>query len=306
MDVLPDSTKSGVSIVLITRNRVQFLVGAVESLLAQNVQTLFEIIVVDNGSTDETVAVVREKFPGIRLICLDENLGVSAGRDLGIREAQYDTVMFMDDDALLESGQAVDMVFKFLAENPDVAVLAFRIVNDATGKILSHEFPRIGHTIRNPDVRQEVAYFVGCGFCLRRSVYESVGGFCLQMTYGPEEVDLSYRILEAGYRIVYFSDVTVRHRASPDVRRTGVWFRNEMQARFLLAVRNLPLWAAWVYMAVWHIRLFVAALMTGNVRWYVQGIVDGWCDGFRYRHQRRAISLGTAIKILRLGGRIFY
>jgi len=302
----PDNVNTGVSIVLITHNRVNLLLDAVESLLAKTVQTPLEIIIVDNGSTDGTAQIVQERYPRVRLISLTKNLGVSGGRDVGIQEAQYELVLFMDDDALLESDCAVDLVSQFFVTNSDVAVLAFSIVNDMTGTILSHEFPKRGHSLCNTEVMQDVAYFVGCGFCLRRSVYQLVGGFCRDMMYGPEEVDLSFRILEAGYRIVYTPDITIRHRTSPQFRRKGVWFRNEMQARVLLAVRNLSFWCGFPFLVFWHTRLFLQALMTGNLRWYLQGVINGWRDCVAAHRQRNPISFRTAIKAWRLGGRLFY
>lgn len=295
----------GLSIIIITRNRSTMLADALRSLLAQAPKTPYEIIVVDNNSTDDTIQVVREQFPQVRLIALPENLGVGGGRDVGVQQARYEVMFFMDDDALLGSPDAVDQAHQYFVDHADVAILALRIVNHETGTVFSHEFPKIG-AARKIDQIQEVAYFLGGGCCIRSSAYHAIGGYCKDAIYGAEEVDLSYRILEKGYRIIYFPAIEIRHRTSPQIRRKTNWFRHEIHSRILLAVRNLPVWSALPYLFLWHLRLFIHAVITQNVKWYLLGSLEGWRESSKAYQQRQVLSLPTAFKVLRLGGRLFY
>ena len=89
------------SIIFITANRCEELLGAVRSVWKLPGEDLYEIIVVDNGSEDETSARITQQYPDIRLVRLEANQGVAQGRNIGAQAARGEFLIFIDDDAVL-------------------------------------------------------------------------------------------------------------------------------------------------------------------------------------------------------------
>ncbi|MCI0645219.1 MAG: glycosyltransferase family 2 protein [Chloroflexi bacterium] len=267
---------------------------------------LYEVIVVDNGSTDDTTDQVKSHFPGVRLIQLGKNVGVAAGRNIGVEHATGEIVIFIDDDAVLESKETLRIVIDRFDQNPDLAVVAFKIINDSANKVLSHEFPMRDYNPENIETEQLASYFIGCGFAARRTLFLEAGGFFPEMFYALEEVDLSYRLLDKGYDILYCPVIVVRHRTSPAVRRKATWYYNLMRSRVMLVLRNLPWWAAGPHLLVWHVGLLVHAARHGHLGGFIQGVIDGWRMAPQALATRRTISWATARQVWKLSGRLFY
>lgn len=293
-----------ISCIVITANRQAQLAQCLASINRQTYPNT-EVIIVDNASSDGTCEFVKNRYPQYCLLCNETNRGVSGGRNDGINLASGKVLVFIDDDAIFESGDAFGEIVRYF-EDDQVGVLALKIVNKETGQIQKHEYPVTGWGRREFVRPFEVAYFVGCGFAVRKIVFDEVGLFTEDMMYGPEEVDLSYRIIGAGYRLIYVPNVVVQHMASPVVRRRDVWFYHSMRSRFVLAVRNLPLWALVPYLYVWSVSLGWMAIKPGYLRWYMNGLKDGIKLIPHLLQQRRPISFKVAMTVWRLSGRLFY
>jgi GT2 family glycosyltransferase len=295
-----------VSIVFITANRCQLLLDALATVSDLQAREPYEIIVVDNGSTDETAVQVNRHFPQVRFFQMTENKGVAGGRNIGLEHAQGEVVIFMDDDALLQSDDIFQQVRKRFDENESLAAIAFQIVNDSVDAVLSHEFPMRAHNSENIATEQLVSYFIGCGFAVRRGYFLEAGGFHPDMIYALEEVDLSYRLLELGYDILYCPGVVVRHRTPPAVRRKDAWYFNLMRSRVLMVLKNLPWWAAVPHLLIWHVGLLAYALVNRHMKGYWRGFLAGWRLAPGALAARQPISWSTARRIQRLSGRLFY
>ena len=83
-----------VSVVIITWNRKDDVLESIQSIYEQNYQNV-EIVVVDNGSTDGTADALAQGFPGVKIVALDRNTGVSEGRNLGVAAAKGDIIFFL-------------------------------------------------------------------------------------------------------------------------------------------------------------------------------------------------------------------
>lgn len=294
------------SIVFITANRCRFLLDALDTVAMLQSEEPYEIIVVDNGSIDETAIEVNRHFPQVRFFQMSENKGVAGGRNIGLEQAKGDIVIFMDDDALLQSGDIFQQVRTRFTDNEQLAVIAFQIVNDSADAVLSHEFPMRAHTLENIVTEQMVSYFIGCGFAVRRNFFLAVGGFHPEMIYALEEVDLSYRLLDLGYDILYCPSIVIRHRTPPAVRRQEPWYYYLMRSRVLMVLRNLPWWAAVPHLLIWHVGLLGHALFHRYLRGYWRGFLAGWRLAPKALSSRQPISWSTARRIQRLSGRLFY
>ncbi len=228
------ATSSRVSIVIITCNRRNSLRGALERLAALPEQP--PIIVVDNGSSDGTVAMTRAQFPQVNVLALDENHG-AAGRNLGVVAAQTPYVAFSDDDSWWAPG-ALARVAELFERHPGMAVLMARIMVGPE----NHLDPVCELMARSP-LRPLVSLpgpallgFVACGAAVRRSAFLAAKGFDRHFGVGGEEALLSIDLEWAGYGLAYVDEVIAHHHPSP---------KRDPERRRIIEARN-RLWCLWL------------------------------------------------------------
>jgi GT2 family glycosyltransferase len=125
------------------------------------------------------------------------------------------------------------------------------------------------------DQEMMVGYFVGAGHAIRKAVFEEVGLYPDDFMYGVEELDFSYRMVNAGYRILYTPQVTVLHKASPGGRLpTGEVIRHLLGNRVRVVFKYLP-YVYWPsHVGVWMIFLLWQSLRSGSLRGWAVGVRD--------------------------------
>jgi GT2 family glycosyltransferase len=152
---------------------------------------------------------------------------------------------------------------------------------------------RVGDPTRGGDV----AWFWEGTCFIRRSAFEQVGGWPGQFFYGHEGIEVAWRVIDAGHRISYATDVVVRHTSAAPSRH-AVYRFNNARNRVWVAKRNLPHGALELYVLVW----FLATL--ARIRRGSEALVAlrGFVAGFREpAGERRPISWRTAWQLTRLG-----
>jgi glycosyltransferase involved in cell wall biosynthesis len=195
-----------VSVVVPCFNGGRFVDDLLASLRAQTFQD-FEVIIVDDGSTDDTPAKLATLDPSVQLI-RQANAGPGAARNTGFRRAKAPLIFIMDCDDTIEP--------TFLAET----VAAIRAAGPETGFAFSHE-RKIGH-------RQQIneCYFklfdqlfinrVPCCMVVRREAWDSVGGFDAGMRDGYEDWEFTIRLGRAGYGAVVAPKILFNYRTRDD------------------------------------------------------------------------------------------
>ena len=288
-----NSTNPLVSYLLITHNRKQDLKDAIVSILNQS-YTPIEIVIVDNNSTDGTPEMIRENFKGqsIRYIRLSENKGVCGGRNVAIEAAKGEILITIDDDAIIDDPNATVKVVNRLSRDPTIGVLAFKVLNYFTHELDKDFFPTRDKK-RAPNEEFEIATFIGVGHAIPRYVYEQVGLYRDYFPYGHEEFDLALRILDTGYKILFFPEVVVYHKAgSRRQRLVGKW-SILLENRVKVAIRNLP----WKYVVtttlIWSIRTFVAC--RGNVIPVLKAWHNLWKQRHKLKEERHLIKRETCL-----------
>jgi N-acetylglucosaminyl-diphospho-decaprenol L-rhamnosyltransferase len=218
-----------VSAVVVTYNAAPWIERSLESLRGTDA----EVIVVDNGSTDGTVELVRDRFPEARLV-EHENRGFGAGTNAGMRLASGRYFLLLNPDAWLV-GDAVERLVAFADEHPEAAVVGPRLLNPdgslqpsvrgypTPWRIATEYFflrklaPRsrllnafFGAGFDHESVRN--AEFLG-GACLlvRREAVDSIGGFDEDFFLMSEEVDWCYRFRQAGWDVLFYPGAEVVH-----------------------------------------------------------------------------------------------
>jgi GT2 family glycosyltransferase len=225
-------------------------------VLARNTpaSTPFEVLIVDNGSTDDTQAFLTEavkSYPWLRVWTSPKNLGFAAGCNQGAREARGEYVVFLNNDTEVHPDWLEPLV-KVLRDDPRVGAVGGKIINmDGTkiqtaGMYLADD-RRNGRTFamwlyaRNEpvsDPRYNTARIcvIVAGVCMavRRQQFLDLGGFDEQFYNGYEDVDFCLRLGEKGLLVVCEPACVVRHFESPDREER---YRRYVQNRALLEKR---------------------------------------------------------------------
>lgn len=229
------------SIVVPTFNRAHVSSLAMESLLAQDTSVPYEIIVVDNNSTDDTrvrIQALLEKAAGRLRYILEQQRGCSAVRNAGVAAARGNIIAFVDDDAVADPGW-LEALAKTYRSHPDAWCVGGKILlklPDALPRWFDpHSVTLMGYLsgLDLGDATVERRYpndVWGANFSVRRSALERVGLFDTtlglagsRLTLG-EETELCWRIQEARGAVYYCGEAVVTH-VVPETRLTKRYFR---------------------------------------------------------------------------------
>lgn len=188
-----------------------------------------EVVVADNGSTDDSLQWLRLNYPDVRVIRLDRNYGFAGGYNRALREVESEYVLFLNSDVEVTAGWWQPLV-EVLDTESDVAAVAPKLLADmertkfeyagaAGGFIdyLGYPFCR-GRILSNVeedrgqyDNRRDIFWASGAAMCCRREIFNSLGGFDEDFFAHMEEIDLQWRMQLAGWRIVVEPKSVVYH-----------------------------------------------------------------------------------------------
>ena len=241
-----------VSVVVVTYNALPWVERALESVRGH------ETIVVDHGSSDGTVELVRERFPEARLI-QQENKGLGGGSNAGMRVASGDYFLLLNSDAWA-LGDGVERLVAFAEEHPEAAVVGPRLLNpdgslqrsvrgDPTLWRLATEYfflrklaPRsralnafYGAGFAHDEVR-EAEFVMGSVMLVRREAADTVGLFDEDFFMFSEETDWLYRFRQAGWKVLFTPSAEFVHVGGATTRQNwGPMFREQIRGhvRFL-------------------------------------------------------------------------
>jgi GT2 family glycosyltransferase len=285
-DTVPD-----VSVVILTLgDRPEQLRSAIDSALAQR-HIAVDVVIVANGVRASDVDVVDD--PRVRVIDTDENLGIPGGRNVGAEHARAALLAFLDDDARYADTEILTRVVVTFEREPDLGVIALRIVDD-DGVTARRHVPRIGGG--QPDRTRCVTSFLGGSAVIRRTAFEQAGRYAGDFRYAMEESDLALRLIDRGWSIRYEGNPSVVHPKTDPSRHPDA-AEHTMRNRVWLAYRNLPVPIAAGYVANWFAISTVRDPRSLGA--LIRGARQGWRS--RPRDQRAPIEWRTVAELIRLG-----
>ena len=198
------------------------------------------VVLVDNGSRDDSAALVRRHFPQVEVIALERNRGAVA-RNIGVRAAATPYVAFADDDSWWAPG-ALDRATALLDAHPRLALVAARVLVGDQERL----DPVCAQMARSPLPRPvdlpgpAVLGFVACGAVVRRSAFLDAGGFDPVVRFFGEEERLALDLAAEGWGLAYVDSVVAHHHPSSNrpasTSRRALGVRNEL----LTAVMRRP------------------------------------------------------------------
>lgn len=256
-----------VAVVIVNFNGERYLERCLTSVLAQTYPS-FEVVLVDNGSTDGSVALVREQFPSVRVIAAGENLGFAKANNVGIRATDSPLVATLNNDTWVEPDWLEQLV-RVMESDPQACAERSRRIGTCASKMLFAHQPdiinsagvcvdpvgiawdRLGGVPETADVEEPMDVFAACaGAALyRRTMLDDVGLFDEDYFIYLEDVDLSWRSQLMGWRTVYVPQARVYHVHSGTTQEASP-FKNYHLARNKVwtVIKNYPSPHFWLYL----------------------------------------------------------
>ncbi len=221
------------SIIIVSWNVRDYLEACLSSINANHGSLDLEVIVVDSGSLDGSQQMVKQSFPGVRLIDCGENVGFPRGNNLGLAEANGQYTLLLNPDTEIVGDALVSMI-NYLDSHSEVGLVGGQLLNsDGTIQSSKRRFPTLGTAIFEStwleaiaprklltayyvedfpsDTPTQVDWLTGACLMTRRKVVEQVGPMDEAYFMYSEELDWCRRIKEAGWQIVYLPEAKVVH-----------------------------------------------------------------------------------------------
>jgi len=234
------------SIIIVNYNVKEFLQNLLVSLAKALTELSSEIIVVDNGSDDGSLEMLREKFPHITLIANKVNLGFSKANNLGLKIAKGKFLLLLNPDTIVQE-DTFEKLISFFNANSSAGMVGCKILNpDGTLQLacrrsfpgpwtsfckvsgLSSLFPnsrlfaRYNLTYLDENQSYEVDAISGSFMLMKREVYEKIGGLDEQFFMYGEDLDWCYRVQKAGWKVFYVHDTTIIHYKGESTKRSSL------------------------------------------------------------------------------------
>ena len=281
-----------VSVVVTNWNGRRFLADCLNALNAQTWQD-FEIIVVDNGSTDGSVQWLREYWSSVRVIANSENLGFPAAVNQGIQASAAVHVATLNNDTQVEPGWLAALV-ETIESDSRVGMCASKMLFAHSPEVINSAGVCIDRACiawdwqgGEPDANQELQPSQVFGACAgaalyRRAMLEEIGGFDQDFFMYLEDVDVAWRARLAGWHCLYTPKARVLHRHSASSVE-GSPLKNFYAGRnkVWLVIKNYPVPAGWLYLPM----VVLYDLVTWPYRQILRGdwsSVRGRWDGLRH------------------------
>ncbi|MBO4871485.1 MAG: glycosyltransferase family 2 protein [Muribaculaceae bacterium] len=250
-----------IAVIILNWNGTSLLRRYLPSVVANTSADLADVIVADNGSSDESLAVLRDEFPSVRVIALDRNYGFAEGYNRAIAQVEHSMVVLLNSDVRTPE-RWLEPLAQYMDEHPEVGAVQPKLLHDgeerdvyeyagaAGGYLDCHGYPycrgRIFECLEDDNGQYDNIHpsiLWGSGACLlvRTELYNKAGGLDADFFAHMEEIDLCWRIHLQGSDIRLVPESRVYHLGGASLpqgnpRKTYLNFRNNL----LLLHKNLP------------------------------------------------------------------
>ena len=226
-----------VSVVIVNWNTAGLLRQCLTSLPCASASVDLEVIVVDNGSTDDSVAMMRRDFPQVRLVANETNVGFVKANNQGLAVATGAYLLMLNSDTEVSAG-AIERLVEVAAGNPLIGAVGPRLLNtDGTPQVSAGPFPSALYRflpsrfeaaynrrlerrlLRHPRHLAEVGWLSGAALLFRRDVLERVGPLDERYYMWYDDLDWSQKLRKAGYQRVLVAEAVITHHGRQSGRK---------------------------------------------------------------------------------------
>ena len=281
------------------------------SSLSKQTFKSFETILVDNGSTDDSVNFVHENFPEIKLIKLDQNEGFCKGNNIGIRYSTGDFVALLNNDTKVDKNWLQEL-FESMNEDPQIGICASSMVNYFNRDVL--DTAGDGYDICG------TGFKIGCGFPVskyqnkryvfgacagaalyRRSMLEKIGFFDEDFFAIGEDIDLSFRAKLAGYKCAYVPKAVVFHKVNQTVGLDSNFLiyhkRRNVEYTYFKNMPALLLIVTFPFHFLYELLTAIEAISIGKLKQFLKSKLDFIKNLPQVLKKRKAIQRNRAVPL---------
>lgn len=254
-----DKPAAPVAVIILNWNGSRLLREYLPSVVATTDPAIGRVIVVDNGSDDDSLEVLRNEFPEVETIAFDKNLGFAAGYNKAIEMTRYPYTVLLNSDVRTSQGW-LRPLYDFMESHPEVGAIQPKLLSDSDPTSFEYAGACGGFIDRNGypycrgrifadcerdngqyDTVADIFWATGACLMVRSELYLRVGGLDSRFFAHMEEIDLCWRILLSGHSIKAVPDSKVYHLGGGSLpasnpRKTYLNFRNNL----LMLHKNLP------------------------------------------------------------------
>lgn len=265
------------SVITVTWNSAKLIGEQIESVKNGCRNILFEEIVVDNGSTDETVKIIKEKYLWVKLIENKTNLGFGMSNNIAAKISTAEFLLFLNPDMRVEVG-SLDKIVEWMRLHTDVGLASCRLI-DENGILnadaqprrfpgvldqlaiilkLPHLFPSIlnRYTFKgfDADKEQEVDSVRGSFIIMRREIFEKLGwAFDPRYFIWFEDVDICREVKKLGFKVVHTPIIScVDYIGQSFKQRTTLWKQKNFTKSMLQYFQKWEPWYKWMWVAIFR------------------------------------------------------
>lgn len=292
------------SLIIVNWNVCELLRRCLASIELNRGNLSLEVIVVDNASSDESVTLVEQEFPQVRLIASKENLGYTGGNNLGVKQAQGRYLLILNPDTEIV-GNALQQMVVYLDEHPEVGVVGPQLLYpDGSIQSSRRRFPqlmmafflgtplswrwfpdnKLAHLYNVADKSdheiQPVDWLVGAALMIRREAWQTVGPFDEEYFMYFEEVDWCRRCQRAGWGIHYLPTAQIIHHEHKSANKVPV--ANQIRL-YRSRVRYFRKYFGLGWATLIHLFLLL------NFAWLLTEEAAKWAAGARQGDRRQRI-----------------
>ena len=233
------------SIVLVCWNNKAYLDPCLKSLYESGLKSSFDVVVVDNGSTDGSQQMLTEKYPDVMLIQNEGNVGLGKASNQGIEATSGRYVLLLNNDTLV-NGPALDVLVEYLDSHPEAGATAGKLLNPdnsfqsgfASFSTLLEEFLIVTHigellwtgypSHGDSNEVKDTGWMSSACLLVRRTALDQIGLLDESYFIYGDEADLQYRLKKAGWKVVFLPNSSIIHFGGRSMDR---WKRRKMVYR---------------------------------------------------------------------------
>ncbi len=252
------STATDLSIIITNWNTRQLLLDCISSVYQTVRLASFEIYVVDNGSSDQSVEAVQQEYPAVRVIANDRNVGFAAANNLALRRVNGAYAVLLNSDTLLKEG-ALDRMLHFMESHPEAGMCGPQLLfRDGSKQTSTGVFPELFSELASKSmsklfltVRPEQAFsgstsivdfIIGACMFVRKKAIDEAGMLDEDYFFFYEEIDWCFRMKRAGWQVFHLPNIEVYHFGGQSTKNINLRARVESwRSRYLFFKKSLGL-----------------------------------------------------------------